>query len=41
MDDEIVTELPEELPREASPAPSVDYSAITDAIFGQVLAEVA
>lgn len=40
IDDEIVTELPEELPREASPTPSVDFSAITDAIYGQILAEV-
>ena len=31
----------EESPREATPAPSVDYSAITDAIFGQIQAEVA
>jgi HK97 family phage prohead protease len=40
VDDEIVTELPEELPREATPTPSVDFSAITDAIYGQILAEV-
>lgn len=31
----------EESPREAIPAPSVNYSAITDAMFGQVLAEIA
>ena len=31
----------EESPREATPAPSVDYSAITDAVFGQIQAEVA
>ena len=40
MDDEIVTELPEELPREAILTPSVNFSAITDAIYGQILAEV-
>lgn len=34
-------EIPEESPREAIPTPSVDYSAITDAILGQVMAEVA
>lgn len=34
-------EVTEESPREATPAPSVDYSAITDAIFGQIEAEVA
>lgn len=34
-------EVPEESPREAIPTPSVDYSAITDAIYGQILAEVA
>lgn len=31
----------EESPREATPAPCVDYSAITDAVFGQILAEIA
>lgn len=31
----------EESPREATPAPSVDYSALTDAILGQIEAEVA
>ena len=36
-----VAAVSEESPREASPAPSVDYSAITDAMFGQVLAEIA
>ena len=36
-----VAEVSEESPREASPAPSVDYSAITDATLGQVMAEVA
>ena len=36
-----VAEVSEESPREASPAPSVDYSAITDAMLGQVMAEVA
>lgn len=30
----------EESPREAAPAPSVDYSALPDAIFGQILVEV-
>ena len=33
-------EVPEESPREATPS-SVNFSAITDAIFGQVMAEVA
>jgi len=33
--------VPEESPREAIPTPSVDFSAITDAILGQVMAEVA
>jgi len=31
----------EESPREANPAPSVDYSAITDAVYGQIQAEIA
>lgn len=39
--DQDVAEVSEESPREANPAPSVDYSAITDAILGQVMAEVA
>ena len=34
-------EVPEESPREANPAPSVNYSAITDAMLGQIMAEVA
>ena len=34
------TIVSEEVPREAIPTPSVDYSAITDAIFGQIEAEV-
>lgn len=34
-------EVSEESPREAIPTPSVNYSAITDAMLGQVLAEVA
>jgi HK97 family phage prohead protease len=33
--------MSEESPREASTASSVNYSAITDAMFGQVLAEIA
>ena len=39
--DEDVTEVPEESPREASPTPSVDYSALPEAMLGQVLAEIA
>lgn len=39
--DQDVVEVPEESPREANLTPSVDYSAITDAIFGQIQAEVA
>jgi HK97 family phage prohead protease len=39
--DEGNADTSEESPREATPAPSVDYSAITDAIFGQIQAEVA
>ena len=35
-----VAEVSEESPREAIPAPSVNYSALPDAIFGQILAEV-
>lgn len=31
----------EESPREATPTPSVDFSAITDAIYGQIQAEIA
>lgn len=31
----------EESPREAIPTPSVDYSALTDAVFGQIQAEAA
>ena len=38
IEDEDVSE--EEI-REASPTPSVDYSALPDAIFGEVLAEIA
>jgi hypothetical protein len=34
-------EVLEESPREANPAPSVNYSAITDAMLGQIMAEVA
>ena len=34
------TIVSEEVPREAIPTPSVDFSAITDAIFGQIEAEV-
>ena len=34
-------EVSEEEIREASPTPSVDYSALPDAIFGEVLAEIA
>lgn len=41
VDDEIVTELPEELPREAIPTPSVDRSAYIDAMLGAIDAEVA
>ncbi|WP_313673267.1 HK97 family phage prohead protease [Mycolicibacterium sp.] len=41
IDDEIVTELPEELPREAILTPSVDRSAYIDAILGAIHAEVA
>lgn len=41
IDDEIVTELPEELPREAILTPSVDRSAYIDAILGAIDAEVA
>ena len=37
---EDVVEVSEESPREASPTPSVDFSAITDAIYGQILVEV-
>jgi HK97 family phage prohead protease len=36
-----VAEVSEESPREAIPVPSVNYSALTDAILGQVMAEVA
>lgn len=39
--DQDVAEVSEEPAREATPTPSVDYSAITDAIFGQIQAEVA
>jgi len=39
--DEDGVEVLEESPREANPAPSVNYSAITDAMLGQIMAEVA
>lgn len=39
--DEDAVTVPEEPAREAIPTPSVDYSALTDAVFGQIQAEVA